>query len=118
MVRDDVLCTAGVDEETLRSKAAQVGADILSEYRQLARKLRARGWDEAAAMAATLDPTARASRQCALNLYGTAASELDDVIADLLNGLECPSTGTEQPPTLRVIDGGRAGSVLSDGSSR
>lgn len=103
-----VFSTADIDEPAIKAKAAQAGADILAEYRQLARKLRARGWDQVATMAATLDPSERASRQCAFQLYGTAASELDDVIADLLHSLDLPFTGTTQPQTLQVLDGGKA----------
>jgi hypothetical protein len=115
MVRRDVSSATEVNEEIVQAKAAQVGADILTQYQELARDLRRRGWEEAAAMGTTLDPTERASRQCAFQLYGTAASELDDIIADLLDSLDHPFTGMAKSPTLRVLNGGKANGAIEDG---
>ena len=108
MVSKDILSVADVDCEAVKARAAQVGADILAQYQQLANNLRQRGWDEVAEMGATLHPTERASHNCAFQLYGTAASELDDIIADLLNSLEHPFTGTARSPTLHLLNGGKA----------
>ncbi len=103
-----IFSAADIDEPAIEAKAAQAGADILTQYRQLATNLRQKGWAEVAAMGGTLDKTERASRQCAFQLYGTAASELDDVIADLLYRLDRPFKGTTQPQILHVLDGGKA----------
>ncbi|MGH1570307.1 hypothetical protein ACRAWG_06115 [Methylobacterium sp. P31] len=103
-----ILSFTRVDREAVEAKATQVGADILAQYQQLATNLRRRGSDEAAAMSAKFDPTERASGQCAFQLYCTAASELDDIIAELLDSLQHPASGTTGPSTLLVFDGGKA----------
>ncbi|SDA14775.1 hypothetical protein SAMN02799622_01198 [Methylobacterium sp. UNC378MF] len=107
----------GAADAAVEAKAAQVGADILAQYRKLATDLRRRGSDEVVAMEATLDPKQRACHQYAFELYGTAASELDDVIADLLESLECPSTAA-RGRALIVLDGGRAHDALRNEGPR
>lgn len=101
--------------DAVQAKTGQVGADILAEYRQLASRLRRKGWDEVAALDAAPDAAERACRQCAFQLYGTAASELDGFIAELLDGLDRPFISTARQPSLRVLDGGRAGGGRRDG---
>lgn len=101
--------SADVDQAVVQSKAARVGADVLALYRQLAATLRQKGRSEAAAMARLSDPTARAAHRCAFQLYGTAASELDDVIADLLASLERPFTEVSTGPILTVVVGDGTG---------
>lgn len=100
-------------DAAVEARAAQVGADILAQYRQLATNLRLKGWAEVAAMGDSPDPGECASRMCAFQLYGTAASELDDIIADLLDSLDRPFKETMQPRALRVVTGGK-----SDGPPR
>lgn len=102
----------------VEAKAAQVGADILAQYRQLALNLQQRGRDEETAMGSSLDPDERASHRCAFELYGTAASELDDLIADLLDSLDHPFTKTAQPKTLLILDGGKADGATRDEGPR
>jgi hypothetical protein len=105
-------------DRAIEAKAAQVGADILAQYRQLAMNLRQKGWDEVSAMGAASDASERASRRCAFQLYGTAASELDDIIADLLDSLDRPFMGAAEPPILLVLDGGKAETASRDGNRR
>jgi|GEM_PF-3005431 len=114
MAGDDLLSSLDVNERAVEARAAQVGADILFEYRILAQRLRRKGWDAVAATDTTPDPTERAARRCAFQLYGTAASELDDIIAELLDGSAPPLTG-RPIPLLSLIEGGkvdRGGSEL------
>ncbi|MBE7196874.1 MAG: hypothetical protein INR70_03610 [Parafilimonas terrae] len=93
--------------EALRVKAGRVGADILAEYQDLAERLRRRGRDEVAALKAVADPAERESRRFAFQLYGTAASELDDIIAEWLDNLNRPFPRPTPRPILNVIEGGR-----------
>lgn len=95
-------------DEAIEAKAAWVGADILAQYRQLAARLRQKGRDETAAVARAADPAVRAAHRCASELYETAASELDELVADLLDGLERTPTKVMRTPVLRVLDGGRS----------
>jgi uncharacterized protein YcbX len=95
-------------DEAIEAKAARVGADILAQYRLLAAQLRQKGRDETATVAREADPAVRAAHRCASELYETAASELDDLVADLLDGLERAPTKVMRTPVLRVLDGGRA----------
>lgn len=101
--------------EAVEAKAGQVGADILAEYRQLARALRRKARDEVAALDSLSDPAERACRQCASELYGTAASELDDLVAELLDSLDRPFKSTVRKPVLRILDGGRLGNERRNG---
>lgn len=94
-------------DAAVEARAAQVGADILAQYRQLATSLRLKGWAEVAAMGDSPDPGECASRMCAFQLYGTAASELDDVITDLLDSLDRPFKETKRLRALRVVAGGK-----------
>lgn len=107
----------GAADAAVEAKAAQVGADILAQYRKLAADLRRRGSDEMIAMAAALDPKERACHQYAFELYGTAASELDDVITDLLESLDCRSTAAHGR-ALIVLDGGKAQDALRNEEPR
>jgi hypothetical protein len=113
-----IYSASDMDQSLIRARAAHVGADITSQYRQLAMHLRRKGLDEVADVDAILDPAERAARRCAFQLYGTAASELEDIIAELLDSLEHPCTSTMQAPSLRVIDGGKAGLSAEDGRVR
>jgi hypothetical protein len=106
MMADDLLVLTDVSEQAVEARAAEVGADILAEYRILARRLRRKGWEAAAPVETAPDPTERAARRCAFQLYGTAASELDDIIADLLDGSDPPSAG-RPTPALLILDGGK-----------
>ncbi|WP_457104637.1 hypothetical protein [Methylobacterium sp. P5_C11] len=108
MVGKDIPSIADAGEAAIQATAAKVGADILAQYRQLALALRQRGWDEIAAMGGSIDSGERACRQCAFQLYGTAASELDDIIADLLDSLDHPYVETGRIQALHILDGGRA----------
>ena len=101
--------SADIDPAVVQSKAAHDGAGVLALYRQLRATLRQKGRFEAAAMAHLSDPTARAAHRCAFQLYGTAASELDDVIADLLASLERPFTEVSTGPILTVVVGDGTG---------
>ena len=95
-------------DEAIKAKTARVGADILAQYRLLAARLRQRGRDETATAARAAAPAVRAAHRCASELYETAASELDELVADLLDGLERTPTTVMRTPVLRVLDGGRS----------
>lgn len=83
MARNIILSLVDTDEKAIEAKARQVGADILRRYRQLATCLRQQAAHEFAEIGCSPDPSERASRHCAHQLYTTAATELDELIADL-----------------------------------
>jgi hypothetical protein len=118
MTRTVILSVLDVDQEVVEARAAQVGADILARYRRLALDLRQSGWGEAAAIGDVSDPTERAVRRCAFQLYGTAASEMDNLIADVLDSLEHPFTATMQTRTLRLLDDRAADRSMEDESAQ
>jgi hypothetical protein len=86
-------------------ETARVDADILSQYRQLALSPRARGRTEAA-LAGASHPNKRAPLLCAYQLYETAAAELDDIIADLMDTDARPTAEAGRPSASIVPDGG------------
>jgi hypothetical protein len=115
MNRTVILSVLDVDQEAVEARAAHVGADILARYRQLAMDLRQIGWSQVADLNAVLEPAERAARRCAFQLYSTAASELDDIVSDLLDDLVPGSASEMQARTLRLLDGGKAGDATEDG---
>ncbi|MGH1571949.1 hypothetical protein ACRAWG_16195 [Methylobacterium sp. P31] len=106
-MRKVISCAADVNATEVQIKAACVGADVLAQYQHLAMSLRQKAREEAAAMANTADTTERAAHQCAFQLYETAASELDDLITDLLGNFDRPPTKTVRPPALLVLEGAK-----------
>lgn len=108
VVRKVASCTAGINAAAVQIKTARVGADVLAQYQHLAMSLRQKAREEAIAMANTAGTTERAAHQCGFQLYETAASELDDLITDLLGSLDHPSTKKVRPPALLVLEGGKA----------
>lgn len=83
MARNIILSLVDADEEAIEKKAGQVGADILRRYRDLATYLRQQASHEFSEIGCSPDLTERAARYWAYQLYTTAATELDELVADL-----------------------------------
>ena len=115
MAQSIILSLVDTDQRAVEEKAREVGADILQQYRHLATRLRQQAWHEFAGIGSASDPTERASRRCAFQLYTTAASELDEIIADLRGDPDHPGSGGPPPATLRIAYDVRADALRTGG---
>lgn len=102
MAQSIILSIVDTDQRAVEAKAREVGADILQQYRHLATRLRQQAWLEFAEIGAARDATERASRRCAFQLYTTAASEIDEVMADLHANPDHAGRRAAPLPPLRI----------------
>lgn len=102
MAQSIILSLVDTDQRAVEEKGRAVGADILQQYRHLATRLRQQAWHEFAGIGSTSDPTERASLRCGFQLYTTAASELDEIIADLRGDPDHPGNAGPSPATLQI----------------